>query len=128
LRQPLQLMRAKVVPGNQELVELLKDELNIKEVEADSSLEEEAWLEVELTVSLKEEGSVREWVRMIQALRKEKGLAMQDRPTLVVHAPTADMLLLLKYKDQLQSQTGLSDLDVRESVDEAGTLQMSFAE
>jgi isoleucyl-tRNA synthetase len=127
LRQPLQLMRAKVVPDNQELIELLKDELNIKEVEIDSSLEEEAWLEVEITPSLKEEGSVRELVRMVQALRKEKGLAMQDRPKLLVHAHTADMLLLLKYRDHLMAQTGLSDLDVRESADMAeGAMQMSF--
>jgi isoleucyl-tRNA synthetase len=115
LRQPLALLKAKVVPTNPDLIEVLKDELNIKAVEADDSLNEEMWLDTELTPELKEEGAVRELVRQIQGWRKDEGLQMSDRPTYTLAATAEEAAIAKKYKAEIMAQTGLAELLVEEA-------------
>jgi isoleucyl-tRNA synthetase len=124
LRQPLALLKAKVIPSNDDLIEVLKDELNIKSIVGDESLETDAWIDTALTDELKEEGSVRDMVRLVQGMRKDKGLQMQDRPMLVVTANAVDAKLLEKYKDQLVSQTGLGGMCITR--EDAAELAMQF--
>jgi len=114
LRQPLAMLKAKNIPANVELVELLKDELNIKAVEVDATLEEEMWLDTELNDDLREEGAVRELVRQIQGWRKEQNMQMSDRPSYTLHANAEEAAIAKKYKVEIMSQTGLSDLLVEE--------------
>jgi len=114
LRQPLAMLKAKNIPANVELVELLKDELNIKAVEVDATLEEEMWLDTELNDDLREEGAVRELVRQIQGWRKEQNMEMSDRPSYTLHANAEEAAIAKKYKVEIMSQTGLSDLLVEE--------------
>jgi isoleucyl-tRNA synthetase len=115
LRQPLALLKAKVVPTNLALIEVLKDELNIKAVEADESLTEEMWLDTTLTPELKEEGAVRELVRRVQGWRKETGLQMSDRPAYTLVGTAEEAAIATKYKADIMAQTGLSDLVVEEA-------------
>lgn len=60
--------------GNIELLNLIKDEVNVKEV----VFGEEFKLDTELTPELKEEGIIREFVRNVQGLRKDLGLKPRD--------------------------------------------------
>ncbi len=115
LRQPLALLKAKVVPTNPELIEVLKDELNIKAVEADESLTEEMWLDTTLTPLLQEEGAVRELVRQIQGWRKEQNMQMSDRPAYTLTATTEEAAIAKKYTSEIMAQTGLSELIVEEA-------------
>src|SRR3990167_9047071 len=85
VRQPLQKLRILNLKLRikKELIELLKDELNIKEVESAKKLPEgPGWLietdgrisvalNTELTAELKEEGLIRELVRNIQEMRRD---------------------------------------------------------
>jgi isoleucyl-tRNA synthetase len=112
LRQPLAMLKAKVVPTSLALIEVLKDELNIKAVEADETLTEEMWLDTELTPELKEEGMVRDLVRQIQGWRKEQNMQMSDRPTYTLAGSDEEKHIAKKYKAEIIAQTGLSHLTV----------------
>lgn len=114
LRQPLAMLKAKVVPANQELIEVLKDELNIKAVEADAALAEDMWLDIELTDDLREEGAVRDLVRLIQGWRKDQNMQMSDRPTYTFKGSDEEKKIAKKFKAEIISQTGLSQLLIGE--------------
>ena len=112
LRQPLAKLIAKKMPSDPELREVLKDELNIKEVEEDTAQEEEVILELALTDELKEEGLVREWARTIQEWRKQEKMQMSDRPHYVLKVSPADKHVAETYKQELIAQTNLGSLEI----------------
>lgn len=109
VRQPLAKLSVKsIVPPT--LIELIKDEVNIKSVVTDKDLKEDVVLDVALTPELKEEGTVRELIRAIQDLRKEKGLTIQDRAILTVDADKVIADLIEKNKSDISSATLLKDI------------------
>jgi hypothetical protein len=62
------------------MIEVLKDEVNVKEIIFDAKMEKEVELDVVLTPELKEEGELRELLRKIQkrqkSLDQEAGLML----------------------------------------------------
>jgi Domain of unknown function (DUF5915) len=73
VRQPLGRLKIKDLgfKNNTELLEVIKDEINVKEIVFDDEMAEEVWLDTDLTEDLREEGKVRDIVRVIQDWRKE---------------------------------------------------------
>lgn len=86
VRQPLQ----KLVYAGTELpewgVEIVKDEVNVKEIERG----EEAWIDKEISEELAMEGFVRELVRAVQSARKKAGLQVDDRIKLSVSCEVSE--------------------------------------
>ncbi len=78
VRQPLSSVTVKSEELSGDFVDVIKEELNVKEVVFDDSQEESAVLDLEITSELRNEGYVRELLRFIQNMRKEKGLDPQD--------------------------------------------------
>ncbi len=80
VRQPLKELRIKKqeLKGNKELLDLIKDEVNVKEIVFDETLKNAIRLDKKITKQLKEEGLARELARQIQDMRKEAGLTRQD--------------------------------------------------
>jgi len=89
VRQPLQLIKVKaktILKLDGELVQLIKQELNVKEVEFTQSKDElTVELETKITPQLKAEGEVREMVRQIQELRKKAGCRLGQK--IIVFGP-----------------------------------------
>lgn len=83
IRQPLAKAKIKNyelrITNDPQLSELIKDELNIKEVEGVSGHGLEVELDTKLTDELKTEGMLRELVRAVNDLRKKQGLTINDR-------------------------------------------------
>ena len=74
VRQPLQKLKIKnlKLKNNEDLIKLIKDELNVKEVIFDDKISGEVELDTTITPELKKEGELRELVRGLQDLRKKK--------------------------------------------------------
>jgi isoleucyl-tRNA synthetase len=73
VRQPLARLEIKALLSK-EYLEIIKDELNVKEVSVNTSLDEEVRLDTSLTPELLEEGKIRDAIRAVQEWRKEKNL------------------------------------------------------
>ncbi|MBI2003402.1 MAG: class I tRNA ligase family protein [Parcubacteria group bacterium] len=82
VRQPLSVLsiKYKVLSINEELVNLIKEEVNVKEAvfengEGDISV----FLDTDITLALRAEGWVREFVRMVQDARKDAGYDFDEK-------------------------------------------------
>lgn len=98
IRQPLQSLSVKLDGA---FPELIKDELNVKEVIGSDS--DEIELDTHLTPELLEEGQVRDEIRNIQDLRKEKGLKPGD--ILNISVPEGKENLYQKYTTEIKGAT-----------------------
>lgn len=85
VRQPLATLTvsSSALVGKRELVELLKDEVNVKDVVVEPGEAGEVSLDTTITPELQEEGEVRDLIRTIQDLRKEAALMPKDQAVLV---------------------------------------------
>jgi isoleucyl-tRNA synthetase len=90
VRQPLSEVRikSKLLSGKSALIDLIRDELNVKRVAIEPAMEEEVVLDTEISPELKEEGMVRDVLRFIQDLRKQAGLNPKDLAVLFVDEAT----------------------------------------
>lgn len=77
VRQPLNYLQLTTngLRQKSELLDLIKEEVNVKEI----TFGEELKLDTKITPELKEEGMAREVVRNIQEMRKELGLKPKDK-------------------------------------------------
>ncbi|PIT90736.1 MAG: isoleucine--tRNA ligase [Candidatus Komeilibacteria bacterium CG10_big_fil_rev_8_21_14_0_10_41_13] len=78
VRQPLSKLTVMGEKLAGDLSEIIKDEVNVKEVEFVKAEELSVGLDIVLTEELKLEGLLRELVRSINQLRKEAGLTIND--------------------------------------------------
>ena len=67
-----------------EFFELIRDELNVKEVYIDEHQEDDVVLDLTITEELQREGDIRKLIRAVQDMRKEKGLQPSDVITLAI--------------------------------------------
>ena len=85
-----------------EYIELIKDELNVKDVVFDSSMKEEVALDTTITFELKQEGNLRELTRTIQNLRKEAGLKPFDEIEIIMETDVVGKKFISEYKSILR--------------------------
>lgn len=79
VRQPLANAKIKNQLLNEEMLEIIKEELNVKEVLVDVEMENEISLDTQITEELKQEGLAREIIRYIQEMRKAAGYEVDNR-------------------------------------------------
>jgi len=79
VRQPLNKLSIPKYKLENELLDLIKDEVNVKEIVLDSKLKEGVKLDTKITPELEEQGMIREFIRKIQAERKKQGLTPKDK-------------------------------------------------
>jgi len=116
VRQPLGGLKIKAaeLKNEPELLEILKEEVNVKEMIVDEMLAREVELNTEISGALKEEGIAREFVRMIQGLRREASLEPKDRINLYIHAP-AFTETLEKHAKALGREVNAAEIFFRKS-------------
>lgn len=79
VRQPLGKVTIKDEVSSGELLDIIKEELNVKEVVVDKKMETEIALDTEITEELLLEGVAREIIRSIQEMRKAAGYEVDNR-------------------------------------------------
>jgi len=122
VRQPLQKLKIKNLKLKiEEFEDLIKDELNIKEIKLVKDIKEEkGWqiveseigkiaLKVEITPKLRQEGLFRELVRQINALRKEMGLTIKDRVVINYESKDKELKEVIKKFNHDLARSVLAD-------------------
>jgi len=109
VRQMLNKLKIKSPKLKVELADLIKDEINVKEVVFDAKLKEKIILDTKITPELKEQGIVREFIRQIQAERKKQGLIPKDK--IKVYFNDAKLKQIIeKNRDQIKKQVIAEDI------------------
>lgn len=131
VRQPLSSIQVKFGEDNKLnklegwMNDIVKEELNVREVllvnkldEGDGMISAEdsskglsVCLNTLITKELAEEGIVRELVRNIQSLRKQKGLSIGDKVSIRIYASDAELSNMInKYAEQIAKSVGGSSI------------------
>lgn len=106
VRQPLQGLKVKSQTSNvPELLGLLRDEVNVKEVVFDPTMEGDVWLDTAITPALREEGTVRELIRTIQELRRDAHMQPRRIIHLQVDAARGGAELLGRWQERIARDT-----------------------
>ncbi|GAI11223.1 unnamed protein product, partial [marine sediment metagenome] len=112
VRQPLKELRVKneELKDEKDLLDLIKEEVNVKEIVFDSKIKQEVELDTKITPKLKEEGQVREIIRYLQTLRKKAGLTPQDKISIHYSGSPQLTKILTKNKTLIQKETRAKDI------------------
>ena len=109
VRQPLSRLEVEDLNLKPEYIELIKDELNIKEVSASKEFK----LITELTHELKEEGNYRELLRALQDMRKKLGLKPSEMISLLIGTNEEGQKLIQKFESDLKKVVLASKIEFR---------------
>lgn len=123
VRQPLNCLKVKTQKLTKDYLDLIKDEINVKEVVADEKISGEVELDTNITPELKEEGTVREIIRALQEIRKNKKMNPGDLAELVVDTDENGKKMLEKYSKEISKVANLSEIDY-EKTDEGELVEI----
>ena len=112
MRQPLASLKIKSNPSadgsnlksQEQMLKLIKDELNVKEVIFDDKIQTEVELDTEISPELQEEGDLRDLIRGLQDLRKKSGLNPSDKIVLLVQAEIQAREFMEKFAGEIKNQ------------------------
>ncbi|MEI6352741.1 MAG: class I tRNA ligase family protein [Candidatus Nomurabacteria bacterium] len=118
VRQPLSSVTTKI-KLDEKYFEILKDEINVKEIILDEKAEysesSNLFLDLNITEELKKEGEYRELTRKVKDLRKENNLVASDIVSLLVKTNQERKDFILTFKEELMKDCKLSDVEFEES-------------
>ena len=118
VRQPLskiEIKNKKLASADKNFLELLKEEVNVKNVIFNASLEDEVRLDINITSELREEGILRDLLREIQSARKTAGLKPKDKVFASLELPREIFEVAKKYEKVLMKETNLKFIKFSES-------------
>lgn len=123
VRQPLASLKVKSdeskIKESQELIEIIKDEINVKKVVFGAKIEKDLELDTNITPELYSEGLLREIIRTIQKARQDAGLRVGEQIELsikssseiknIIQSDIDNSKKLLKAKNIIFSDENSSD-------------------
>ncbi|MBI3114720.1 MAG: class I tRNA ligase family protein, partial [Candidatus Harrisonbacteria bacterium] len=117
VRQPLQKLKVKseklkVLEG---LTDILKDEVNVKEVVVDVKMKDEAELDTTITTELRNEGFFRELTRMVQDLRQAADYKPGEPAILSAELPEVLRRVVEEKLKEFKNETSLSAVELKRS-------------
>jgi isoleucyl-tRNA synthetase len=120
VRQPLSELRIKNQELSQEYLDLIKDEVNVKEVVCEKVTGDLAVkLDLEITPELIQEGLLRELVRTINGMRKNAGLTIGDRIKIEYFTDNLELKSVFeKFGEELKKQTLTDEVLEKDGGDE----------
>jgi len=119
VRQPLKQLKIRneklEIKGKPQLLELLKDEVNVKKVVFDTKTKDEVELDTHITPELREEGILRELTRTIQDLRQKAGFKPKDKIVLMVELPQEILPAVSKNEKTLKVEVNAKEIQYKKS-------------
>ncbi|PIU99533.1 MAG: isoleucine--tRNA ligase [Candidatus Tagabacteria bacterium CG03_land_8_20_14_0_80_41_22] len=105
--------------NNKELLELIKGEVNVKEIIFDKNIKEEIELDTMITQELREEGILRDLIRQIQDIRKKEGRKPNEMLEFFMATDEKGKNFIVKYAKEFKKSINAKSIIVR-SVLEGG--------
>jgi len=115
VRQPLNELKVESSKLSKEYFEIIKEELNVKEIKFTEGEELKVELDTNITDDLRKEGQYRELVRAIQDIRKKNGLNPNDVVTLVIGTNTDGQELINKFKTELMKAVSAREVQIKDN-------------
>ncbi|NTV21948.1 MAG: class I tRNA ligase family protein [Candidatus Yonathbacteria bacterium] len=114
VRQPLATLYVssdELFVKNPELAGIVKDELNVKEIIADTEkAEESVAYDMTITLELRREGQMRELLRAVQDARKASGMSPEDRATLSIVETQGIRAIVEEHNETIMKTALLDDI------------------
>ncbi|MDP3792605.1 MAG: class I tRNA ligase family protein [bacterium] len=128
VRQPLRLATVKRISKlENDLGELIKEELNVKNLVYDNTQETLVILDTELDQLLLNEGYARELIRQIQDMRKEAKYKMDDKVYGQWHSDDKDLSEAIRqWSDEIKNEALLSDFVNRQKANKTYDVEKEF--
>ena len=118
VRQPLARLKIKdlrfKIKGDNDLLELIKEEVNVKEIIFGPKIKKDVELDTKITPKLKEEGIIREVIRQIQEMRKQAGLKPRDKISVNYFSQEELNKILEKNKEKILKAATVKDFVLKE--------------
>lgn len=113
VRQPLAGVKISQSNLENELLEIIQEELNVKKITVDEKVEN-LELDLNLTEELKLEGGAREIIRVIQGMRKEAGYQVEDK---ILVGYVGEKKVFEKFGELIAKETLADDISSGELAD-----------
>ena len=128
VRQPLSNLKIKNQKSklDSKYLEIIKEEINVKEIIFDDSIQNEIELDASITPELKEEGIAREIMRAIQDLRKKSGLRPDEKVVLKISSDEKIQKIIKDFEKEIAKVTGLASLNFSSNDGEEISIDGSF--
>ncbi|MBP9771491.1 MAG: class I tRNA ligase family protein [Candidatus Pacebacteria bacterium] len=138
VRQPLASLKirtrnSKLLPAGRhgatlnDLLDLVKDEVNVKQIIFEDSEGWEVELDTTITPELKEEGELRDLIRAIQDFRKQSSLTPSDKISVVIKTTKEGKTLIEKYAADIVSATTLVTISATDDLPEGEVVTVTLA-
>jgi isoleucyl-tRNA synthetase len=113
IRQPLKSLKIKnlKLKISDELLNLIKDEVNVKEIIFDKRIENEVEIDTAISDDLREEGIIRELSRRIQDLRKKAGLMPRQKIELIIETDSNREKLIKQFENEIKKGTNTTAIE-----------------
>jgi isoleucyl-tRNA synthetase len=118
VRQPLaklEINTKKLSIKDREFMDLIKEEVNVKEVLINLQLKGEIDLDTVITQELREEGLMRDLARMVQDLRQSGGCVPKDKVFLMIETDKDLESVIDANREGLKKDVGAGEIDLKKS-------------
>ena len=116
--RPASLAGRSNLKNKEQLLGLIKDELNVKEIIFSDEVLGEVELDAEITPELKEEGNLRDFIRGFQDLRKKAGLMPGQKIVLLIQAEEQAKEFMEKFAEEIKKSAGLETLEFHATLED----------
>jgi len=113
VRQPLQKLKVKSdkLKDKDELYDLIKDEVNVKEVLFNENITEEVEIDTTITPELKKEGQFRELIRHVQGMRKKEKFTPSDLAIIRIETGSDGKALVEEFMYEFKGATPVGSVE-----------------
>ncbi len=115
VRQPLAALKIKneKLKLDKDILELIKGEINVKNIIFDKNIKEEIELDTTLTEELRDEGILRDLIRQIQDIRKKEGRKPNEMLEFFIATDEKGKNFIVKYAKELKKSINAKSIIIR---------------
>jgi isoleucyl-tRNA synthetase len=105
------------IRDKKELLDLIKEEVNVKEVKVDAEIKEDILLDLTMTDELKNQGRARELIRKIQQFKKELEVMPQHQVVVVFQGKKEAEDFIMENLELIEAETAVKIIPATEKDD-----------